>query len=158
MMALVLTGLGEKLDGLLKPIKDKVFIKDKERLDQLLKTLILILLILVVMCFIPAGIFAAIEGWSYGDAVYYTLITLTTIGFGDFVIGKNLQVIFIFVLAIHGQNLLPSSLNFPFIWDFFSEQLFKILRIYFPFSKFVYITSSVSYNTHTPSIDIRVFE
>ncbi|XP_022330085.1 potassium channel subfamily K member 2-like [Crassostrea virginica] len=89
MMALLLTGLGEKLDGLLKPIKDKVFIKDKERLDQLLKTLILILLILVVMCFIPAGIFAAIEGWSYGDAVYYTLITLTTIGFGDFVIGTS---------------------------------------------------------------------
>ena len=96
MMALLLTGLGEKLDGLLKPIKDKVFIKDKERLDQLLKTLILILLILVVMCFIPAGIFAAIEGWSYGDAVYYTLITLTTIGFGDFVIGKNLQESFSF--------------------------------------------------------------
>lgn len=96
MMALLLTGLGEKLDGLLKPIKDKVFIKDKERLDQLLKTLILILLILVVMCFIPAGIFAVIEGWSYGDAVYYTLITLTTIGFGDFVIGKNLQESFSF--------------------------------------------------------------
>lgn len=87
-MGLVLAGLGEKLDGLLKPLKDKVFIKKNEKIDQLVKTLILVVLILLVMSLIPAGIFAAIEGWSYGDAVYYTIITMTTIGFGDFVIGK----------------------------------------------------------------------
>lgn len=88
-MGLVLTGLGEKLDGLLKPLKDKVFIKKNEKLDQLVKTLILIALILLFMSLIPAGIFSAIEGWSYGDAVYYTLITMTTIGFGDFVLGTS---------------------------------------------------------------------
>lgn len=87
-MGLVLAGLGEKLDGLLKPLKDRVFIKTNEKIDQLVKTLILVALILLVMSLIPAGIFAAIEGWSYGDAVYYTIITMTTIGFGDFVIGK----------------------------------------------------------------------
>lgn len=88
-MGLVLAGLGEKLDGLLKPLKDKVFIKTNEKIDQLVKTLILVALILLVMSLIPAGIFAAIEGWSYGDAVYYTIITMTTIGFGDFVIGTS---------------------------------------------------------------------
>lgn len=88
-MGLVLAGLGEKLDGLLKPLKDKVFIKKNEKIDQLVKTLILVALILLVMSLIPAGIFAAIEGWSYGDAVYYTIITMTTIGFGDFVIGTS---------------------------------------------------------------------
>lgn len=88
-MGLVLAGLGEKLDGLLKPLKDRVFIKTNEKIDQLVKTLILVALILLVMSLIPAGIFAAIEGWSYGDAVYYTIITMTTIGFGDFVIGTS---------------------------------------------------------------------
>ncbi|XP_052696963.1 potassium channel subfamily K member 2-like [Crassostrea angulata] len=88
-MGLVLAGLGEKLDGLLKPLKDKVFIKTNEKIDQLVKSLILVALILLVMSLIPAGIFAAIEGWSYGDAVYYTIITMTTIGFGDFVIGTS---------------------------------------------------------------------
>lgn len=88
-MGLVLAGLGEKLDGLLKPLKDKVFIKKNEKIDQLVKTLILVAVILLFMSLIPAGIFAAIEGWSYGDAVYYTLITMTTIGFGDFVIGTS---------------------------------------------------------------------
>lgn len=92
MVALLLSGMGEKLDGLLKPLKDKVFIQKHEIVDQLVKTLILILLIITVMCFIPAAIFSAIEDWSYGDALYYTIITLTTIGFGDFVIGKHFSL------------------------------------------------------------------
>lgn len=101
-MGLVLAGLGEKLDGLLKPLKDKVFIKKNEKIDQLVKTLILVALILLFMSLIPAGIFAAIEGWSYGDAVYYTIITMTTIGFGDFVIGKLDLNIFLCVFTCVG--------------------------------------------------------
>ncbi|XP_062584511.1 potassium channel subfamily K member 2-like [Saccostrea cucullata] len=89
MMALILTGLGEKLDGLLKPLKDKVFINKNEKADQALKTFLLILLIFILNSLIPAAIFSAIEGWSYGDSVYYTIITLTTIGFGDFVLGTS---------------------------------------------------------------------
>lgn len=94
-MGLVLAGLGEKLDGLLKPLKDKVLIKKNEKIDQLVKTLILVAVILLFMSLIPAGIFAAIEGWTYGDAVYYTLITMTTIGFGDFVIGRSKYFVFV---------------------------------------------------------------
>jgi hypothetical protein len=29
-------------------------------------------------------IFRALEGWSYLDALYFSLITLTTVGYGDF--------------------------------------------------------------------------
>ena len=43
---------------------------------------------LVIFLAIPAGIFTVVEGWNYIDSFYYAFITLSTIGFGDFVAGK----------------------------------------------------------------------
>ncbi|XP_043945652.1 potassium channel subfamily K member 16-like [Protopterus annectens] len=37
----------------------------------------------------PPVILSYVEGWSYGEAFYYAFITLSTIGFGDYVIGVN---------------------------------------------------------------------
>lgn len=39
--------------------------------------------------FAGAGIFAFTEEWSILDGAYFCFITFTTIGFGDFVPGKN---------------------------------------------------------------------
>lgn len=39
---------------------------------------------------LPAIIFKHIEGWSALDAIYFVVITLTTIGFGDYVAGMFL--------------------------------------------------------------------
>lgn len=41
---------------------------------------------------LPAIIFKHIEGWSALDAIYFVVITLTTIGFGDYVAGKILEI------------------------------------------------------------------
>lgn len=46
----------------------------------------------VLFIAIPAIIFAAIEGWTYREATYYSFITLSTIGFGDFVAGQQEDV------------------------------------------------------------------
>jgi len=35
--------------------------------------------------YIPCKIFMAIEGWSFVDSVYFSFISLSTIGFGDLV-------------------------------------------------------------------------
>lgn len=40
---------------------------------------------LVAFIFIPAIIFSAIDGWTYFEAIYFSFVSLTTVGFGDFV-------------------------------------------------------------------------
>ena len=59
------------------------------------------------------------EGWSFFDSLYYTFITLSTIGFGDFVALQNNKALqfrpgyvacsFIFLLL--GLASLSSSIN-----------------------------------------------
>ncbi|MPC07557.1 Open rectifier potassium channel protein 1 [Portunus trituberculatus] len=48
-------------------------------------TVIYITLGFVVFIFLPSALFSSLEGWSYLTAVYYSYITLTTIGFGDYI-------------------------------------------------------------------------
>ncbi|XP_056151601.1 potassium channel subfamily K member 16-like [Lampris incognitus] len=38
---------------------------------------------------IPPLLFSYVEGWSYGEGFYYAFITLSTIGFGDYVVGTD---------------------------------------------------------------------
>lgn len=38
---------------------------------------------------LPAGVFMILEKWSFIQGFYYSFVTLTTIGFGDFVAGKQ---------------------------------------------------------------------
>ncbi|KAM8868824.1 potassium channel subfamily K member 5b [Spinachia spinachia] len=38
---------------------------------------------------IPPLVFRSLEGWSYLEGLYFSFITLTTVGFGDFVAGVN---------------------------------------------------------------------
>ena len=48
-------------------------------------------LIIGIIIFItfPALIFMIVESWSYGDSIYYCIVTLTTVGFGDLVPGDT---------------------------------------------------------------------
>ena len=54
-----------------------------------LVSLSLFILGLLFFVFIPSIIFSSIEGWTYGESVYYCFVTLTTVGFGDFVPGRT---------------------------------------------------------------------
>uniref|UniRef100_A0A3Q3IZN8 Potassium channel domain-containing protein n=1 Tax=Monopterus albus TaxID=43700 RepID=A0A3Q3IZN8_MONAL len=52
-------------------------------------TLLFILFGCLLFVVLPAAIFKHIEGWSVLESLYFVVITLTTIGFGDFVAGGS---------------------------------------------------------------------
>uniref|UniRef100_A0A8C9DHA2 Potassium channel subfamily K member n=1 Tax=Prolemur simus TaxID=1328070 RepID=A0A8C9DHA2_PROSS len=44
---------------------------------------------LLLFLLLPPLLFSHMEGWSYIEGFYYAFITLSTVGFGDYVIGMN---------------------------------------------------------------------
>ncbi|CAL8286679.1 unnamed protein product [Merluccius merluccius] len=56
---------------------------------QLICTALFLLWGLVVHLVIPPFVFMSLEGWSYLEGIYFSFITLTTVGFGDYVAGVN---------------------------------------------------------------------
>ncbi|XP_073412391.1 potassium channel subfamily K member 5 [Dendrobates tinctorius] len=62
------------------------------RKAQITCTAIFILWGVVVHFVIPPLIFMRTEGWNYIEGLYFSFITITTIGFGDYVAGVNPKV------------------------------------------------------------------
>ena len=79
------TILADYLDALLKPLLSHSKGKRNPILVKGIGVLVFLGLALVFMIFIPSGIFYATEDWTYGQSVYFCFVTLTTVGFGDFV-------------------------------------------------------------------------
>lgn len=75
---------------------------------RIISTIIFILFGCVLFVALPAVIFKHIEGWSTLDAIYFVVITLTTIGFGDYVAGN-------FFLITLSYNVLRNYICFAFI-------------------------------------------
>jgi len=53
------------------------------------RTIVIAIFGIVLFMIVPSIIFAQIEPWSYGDAFYFSFITLATIGFGDLIPSYN---------------------------------------------------------------------
>ncbi|KAM5326056.1 potassium channel subfamily K member 16 isoform 2-T2 [Glossophaga mutica] len=66
--------------------------EDQPRRFQLLQILGLALFLtlgtLVILVF-PPMVFSHVEGWSFTEGFYFAFITLSTIGFGDYVVGTD---------------------------------------------------------------------
>lgn len=46
---------------------------------------------LLLFLLLPPLLFSHMEGWSYVEGFYFSFITLSTVGFGDYVIGESPQ-------------------------------------------------------------------
>lgn len=58
-----------------------------QRLAKLLGTLIIIAVASSIAFILPALLFAEIECWTYFESLYFSFITMTTVGLGDYVPG-----------------------------------------------------------------------
>lgn len=87
MTGLTLRSVGNRISEViqagLKQFDRRVYNRETERLE--IKTAIVAFVFLLLIIFLPAIGFKDIEEWDYFDSVYFCFITLTTIGFGDFV-------------------------------------------------------------------------
>ncbi|CAL1300981.1 unnamed protein product [Larinioides sclopetarius] len=73
---------------------------------------------LFVFLVVPAGFFVWLEEWTFVDSFYYCFITLSTIGFGDFVAGNfegeyvGFYKTFVVLWIIFGLGYLAMILNY----------------------------------------------
>jgi voltage-gated potassium channel Kch len=79
------------------------FLQDKQYRDLLLTSLI-------ILAF-GSAVYHYLEGWSWLDSVYFSMITLTTIGYGDFSPQTNSGKLFTIFYIIIGIGIILSFVN-----------------------------------------------
>lgn len=75
--------ISEGISTIVKGFERKVYNRETEKLE--IKTAIIAFILLLCIIIFPAFGFKALEEWTYFESVYFCFVTLTTIGFGDFV-------------------------------------------------------------------------
>ncbi|XP_056333205.1 potassium channel subfamily K member 10b [Danio aesculapii] len=95
----LLAGVGDQLGTMfMKSILkvEKVFRQKHKQISQtkirVTSTILFIIAGCIIFVTIPAVIFKHIEGWSTLEAIYFVVITLTTIGIGDYVAGGDRKI------------------------------------------------------------------
>ncbi len=79
------------------------FLKDKEYRDLLFTTIIII--------GIGSTVYHYLEGWSWVDCIYFSVITLTTIGYGDFSPQTDAGKLFTIFYILVGLGMILSFIN-----------------------------------------------
>ncbi|XP_033028544.1 potassium channel subfamily K member 16-like [Lacerta agilis] len=81
--------IGFLVSGLFERLAEKVH--GKENKKSAVYITVFVAMGILMFLILPSFLFKWMEGWSYYEAVYFTFITLSTIGFGDYLIGKNFE-------------------------------------------------------------------
>ncbi|XP_072839991.2 potassium channel subfamily K member 4 isoform X1 [Pogona vitticeps] len=94
LFGMLLAGVGDHLGSSLRKGIGKVediFLKWQvsATIVRILSALLFILFGCLLFVSLPTIIFQRVEGWSLLESVYFVVITLTTIGFGDYVAGDS---------------------------------------------------------------------
>lgn len=79
------------------------FLKDREYRDLLITTVVVIAL--------GSTVYHFLEGWSWVDSVYFSVITLTTVGYGDLAPVTDGGKIFTVIYIVIGVGIILSFVN-----------------------------------------------
>lgn len=79
------------------------FIKDKEYRDLMVMS--------VVVLGIGTLVYHQLEGWGWVDSLYFSVITLTTIGYGDFSPATEAGKLFTIFYILVGLGLILNFIN-----------------------------------------------
>lgn len=79
------------------------FLQDDEYRDLLLTTIMILLIGTITYHYV--------EGWSIIDSLYFSVVTLTTIGYGDFAPKTDLGKLFTVLYIIVGIGMILSFIN-----------------------------------------------
>lgn len=86
---IVLSYMGQLLTRLSTKVNKLKLCSRKPVFNKVLNMLLIVCLGLTMLFLVPAFVFQQVEKWSYLEGLYYCFVTLSTIGFGDYVAGKN---------------------------------------------------------------------
>ncbi|KAF7254331.1 Potassium channel subfamily K member 16 [Varanus komodoensis] len=84
-----LNQLGKGLSAHLINLERWVHKPGRARIIQALTMVFFLTVGTLLFLVFPPMIFSYVEGWTYGEGFYFTFITLSTIGFGDYVVGTD---------------------------------------------------------------------
>ncbi|XP_056383137.1 potassium channel subfamily K member 4 isoform X2 [Hyla sarda] len=94
LFGILLAGVGDHLGSALRKgigKVERIFLKWRvsSTIVRVISAVLFILIGCLLFVLIPTLIFQEIERWSLLEAIYFVVITLTTIGFGDYVAGDS---------------------------------------------------------------------
>ncbi|XP_039767315.1 potassium channel subfamily K member 4 [Ornithorhynchus anatinus] len=94
LFGMLLAGVGDRLGSALRHGIGKleaIFLKWRVRpaLVRVLSALLFLAIGCLLFVLVPTIVFCHMEGWTTLEAVYFVVVTLTTVGFGDYVAGAS---------------------------------------------------------------------
>ncbi|CAL1574630.1 unnamed protein product [Knipowitschia caucasica] len=75
--------------------KGMVSVVPHKRTVEVLTVVLFLLSGTLLFLIIPPLLFSYVEGWTFGEGFYFAFITLSTIGFGDYVVGTDPDIEYI---------------------------------------------------------------
>jgi len=81
----------------------KSFLRDKEYRDLLVTSTAILV--------IGTTVYHYVEGWTWLDSLYFSFITLTTIGFGDFAPQTDAGKVFTIFYIVLGVGIILAFIN-----------------------------------------------
>ena len=89
LMFLMLQGLGQHLTILSNKVNKLKLCSKRPAVNRYLNMVLIILLGVSFLFAGPTVLFMYVEGWSLMEGLYYCFVTLSTIGFGDYITGNR---------------------------------------------------------------------